>query len=105
MLHRDAKIWGDDPEKFAPDRFSPENRAKIPPNAYKPFGTGQRACIGRQFALQEATIVLAMLLPRVEFVERGGDQPRRCGPPRRDSFLTRKRACSSDSRLAATVNS
>jgi cytochrome P450 / NADPH-cytochrome P450 reductase len=69
MLHRDPKIWGDDPEAFDPDRFSPENRAKIPPNAYKPFGTGQRACIGRQFALQEATLVLAMLLQRFEFVD------------------------------------
>src|SRR5574337_671827 len=53
------------------DRFSPENRAKIPPNAYKPFGTGQRACIGRQFALQEATLVLAMLLQRFDFVDFG----------------------------------
>jgi cytochrome P450 / NADPH-cytochrome P450 reductase len=69
MLHRDPKIWGDDPETFDPDRFSPENRAKIPPNAYKPFGTGQRTCIGRQFALQEATLVLAMLLQRFEFVD------------------------------------
>jgi cytochrome P450/NADPH-cytochrome P450 reductase len=69
MLHRDPKIWGDDAEAFNPDHFSPENRAKIPPNAYKPFGSGQRACIGRQFALQEATLVLAMLLQRFEFVD------------------------------------
>jgi cytochrome P450/NADPH-cytochrome P450 reductase len=69
MLHRDPKIWGDNPEAFDPDRFSPENRAKIPPNAYKPFGTGQRACIGRQFALQEATLVLALLLQRFELVD------------------------------------
>jgi cytochrome P450/NADPH-cytochrome P450 reductase len=69
MLHRDPKIWGDDPEAFDPDHFGPQNRAKIPSNAYKPFGTGQRACIGRQFALQEATLVLAMLLQRFEFVD------------------------------------
>ena len=69
MLHRDRTIWGDNPEAFDPDRFSPENRAKIPPNAYKPFGTGQRACIGRQFALQEAAIVLSMLLQRFEFID------------------------------------
>ena len=69
MLHRDRTIWGDHPEAFDPDRFSPENRAKIPPNAYKPFGTGQRACIGRQFALQEAALVLSMLLQRFEFID------------------------------------
>ena len=69
MLHRDKQVWGENPEEFDPDRFSPEKRASIPPNAYKPFGTGQRACIGRQFALQEATLVLSMLLQRFEFVD------------------------------------
>ena len=69
MLHRDKQVWGENPEAFDPDRFSPENRAKIPPNAYKPFGTGQRACIGRQFALQEATLVLSMLLQRFELID------------------------------------
>ena len=69
MLHRDPAVWGDDAEEFDPDHISAENRARIPPNAYKPFGTGQRACIGRQFALQEATLVLGMLLQRFELVD------------------------------------
>ena len=69
MLHRDKQVWGENPEEFDPDRFSPENRPEIPPNAYKPFGTGQRACIGRQFAMQEAILVLSMLLQRFEFVD------------------------------------
>ncbi|HXH27406.1 MAG TPA: cytochrome P450, partial [Candidatus Polarisedimenticolia bacterium] len=69
MLHRDPGVWGPNPEQFDPDRFSPGNRARIPRNAYKPFGTGQRACIGRQFALQEANLVLGMLLQRFEFVD------------------------------------
>jgi cytochrome P450 / NADPH-cytochrome P450 reductase len=69
MLHRDKQVWGENPEEFSPDRFSPETRARIPPNAYKPFGTGQRACIGRQFAMQEAILVLSMLLQRFEFVD------------------------------------
>ncbi|HXI03200.1 MAG TPA: cytochrome P450, partial [Candidatus Saccharimonadales bacterium] len=68
-LHRDPKVWGPDPGHFDPDRFSPENRTRIPQNAYKPFGTGQRACIGRQFALQEASLILGMLLQRFEFVD------------------------------------
>jgi cytochrome P450 / NADPH-cytochrome P450 reductase len=69
VLHRDKHIWGENPEQFDPDRFSLENRARIPPNAYKPFGTGQRACIGRQFALQEAALVLAMILQRFELID------------------------------------
>jgi cytochrome P450/NADPH-cytochrome P450 reductase len=69
MLHRDKQVWGENAEAFEPDRFGPQNRSKIPPNAYLPFGTGQRACIGRQFALQEAVLVLSMLLQRFEFID------------------------------------
>jgi cytochrome P450 / NADPH-cytochrome P450 reductase len=69
MLHRDPKTWGEDAEEFNPDHFRPETRANLPANAYKPFGSGQRACIGRQFALQEAVLVLGMLLQRFDFVD------------------------------------
>ncbi|MBV9455041.1 MAG: cytochrome P450 [Rubrobacter sp.] len=68
MLHRDPKIWGENAEEFDPDRFTREAEQNRPANAYKPFGTGQRACIGRHFAMQEATLVLGMLLQRFEFV-------------------------------------
>ncbi|HEX6711593.1 MAG TPA: cytochrome P450, partial [Rubrobacter sp.] len=69
MLHRDPKIWGDNPEEFDPDRFTPEAEQERPANAYKPFGTGQRACIGRQFAMLEATLVLGMILQRFELID------------------------------------
>ncbi|WP_147296298.1 cytochrome P450, partial [Halobacillus trueperi] len=59
-LHRDTTVWGDNAEEFNPERF--ENPASIPHHAYKPFGNGQRACIGQQFALHEATLVLGMVL-------------------------------------------
>ncbi|MBV8095163.1 MAG: cytochrome P450, partial [Acetobacteraceae bacterium] len=42
-LHRDLKVWGDDGEAFRPERFAPEAAAKLPPNAWKPFGNGVRA--------------------------------------------------------------
>ncbi len=45
---------------------------KRPANAYKPFGTGFRACIGRHFALQEATVALAMILQRFELLDHTG---------------------------------
>jgi cytochrome P450/NADPH-cytochrome P450 reductase len=69
MLHRDKSVWGEDAEHFNPDNFTPEAEAKRPINAYKPFGNGQRACIGRQFALQEATLVLGMILQRFKLID------------------------------------
>lgn len=69
MLHRDPAIWGENAELFNPDNFTSENEAQRPANAYKPFGHGQRACIGRQFALQEATLVLGMMLQRFYLVD------------------------------------
>lgn len=67
-LHRDPTVWND-PERFDPERFLPENQSRIPTHAWKPFGNGERACIGRAFALQEATLVLAMMLQRFEIQE------------------------------------
>ena len=69
MLHRDRAVWGDRAELFDPEQFAPEAEAARPPNAYKPFGNGQRACIGMQFAMQEATLVIGMLLQRFTLVD------------------------------------
>jgi cytochrome P450 / NADPH-cytochrome P450 reductase len=71
-LHRATSVWGPDAEEFDPDHVAPERLAAVPPNAYKPFGTGQRACIGRQFALQEAALVLGMLVQRFDFIDHLG---------------------------------
>ena len=68
-LHRDPAVWGPDAAEFDPEHVAPERLAAISPNVYKPFGTGQRACIGRQFALQEAMLVLGMLLQRFDLVD------------------------------------
>jgi cytochrome P450/NADPH-cytochrome P450 reductase len=69
MLHRDPMVWGERAEVFDPDNFAPEREAERPANAYKPFGNGQRACIGRQFALQEATLVVGMILQRFKLID------------------------------------
>ncbi|CAN3127709.1 cytochrome P450 [Mycobacterium sp. smrl_JER01] len=66
-LHRDPR-WGGDPEAFDPDRFSPEQVKARPAGLYKPFGTGPRSCIGRQFALHEAILLLAVLLRRYDLI-------------------------------------
>lgn len=60
--HRDTATWGDDADQFRPDRFLPDTIRALPPHIYKPFGTGARACIGRQFALHEIMLTLAATL-------------------------------------------
>ena len=69
MLHRDKSVWGEDAEEFNPDHFTVEAEQARPVNAYKPFGNGQRACIGRQFAMQEATLVLGMVMQRFKLID------------------------------------
>ncbi|MBK6009965.1 cytochrome P450 [Streptomyces sp. MBT53] len=66
MLHRDPEVWGANAEEFDPDRFDAKAVRSRAPHTFKPFGTGARACIGRQFALHEATLVLGLLLRRYE---------------------------------------
>lgn len=68
MVHRDPAVWGEDADEFDPDRFLPERSRGRLPHSYKPFGTGERACIGRQFALHEAVLVLARILHRYDLV-------------------------------------
>ena len=68
-LHRDPTVWGPDVEKFDPGRFTPEAIRKLPPDAWKPFGNGQRSCIGRPFAMLESLLTLSMILQRFTLVE------------------------------------
>lgn len=60
VVHRDARWWKD-PERFAPDRWTPEARAARPKFAYFPFGGGARVCIGEHFAWMEGVLLLATL--------------------------------------------
>src|SRR5438876_2548176 len=68
-LHRDPSVWGPNPDAFDPENFSREAEAKRPINAWKPFGNGQRACIGRGFAMHEAALALGMILQRFKLID------------------------------------
>jgi len=63
VMHRHRKFW-DRPTAFVPDRFADKSTPWMLMAGYMPFGAGPRICIGLQFALSEAQIVLAMLLRR-----------------------------------------
>lgn len=65
-IHRHRSLW-QDPDRFDPDRFLPENEARYPRTQFMPFGYGQRVCIGSSFAILEATAILATLLRNVRF--------------------------------------
>uniref|UniRef100_A0A182SLH9 Uncharacterized protein n=1 Tax=Anopheles maculatus TaxID=74869 RepID=A0A182SLH9_9DIPT len=65
-LHSDPNYFPD-PERFDPERFSEENRHKINPGAYLPFGVGPRNCIGSRFALMEVKSIVYYLLKNFTF--------------------------------------
>jgi len=68
-LHRDPSVWGPNPDAFDPENFSREAEAARPVNAWKPFGNGQRACIGRGFAMHEAALAVGMILQRFKLID------------------------------------
>ncbi|KAL3878286.1 hypothetical protein ACJMK2_030651 [Sinanodonta woodiana] len=67
FMHYDPKYW-DNPHKFSPDRFSPENKDKIHPFTFLPFGVGPRSCIGLRQAILEAKMAIAALLQNFRIV-------------------------------------
>ena len=67
-IHRRKDIWGDDADEFKPQRFSDGvvNACKHP-YGFMPFASGPRNCIGQQFAMLEAKVILALILKHFRF--------------------------------------
>lgn len=61
LLHRQAEYFPD-PEAFLPERFDKNNEPSYPRYAYMPFGAGRRICIGNQFAMLEAVMLLSRIM-------------------------------------------
>ena len=65
-LHR-HQLWWERPERFEPSRFeAPRDKYQ-----YLPFGAGPRVCVGANFAMMQAQIILATLLARFRFTPAG----------------------------------
>jgi cytochrome P450 len=64
-VHRHPAFW-DEPERFDPERFSQEHLAGRHKFSYIPFGAGPRQCIGNNFGLMEAALIIACIAQRFE---------------------------------------
>jgi cytochrome P450 len=70
-IHHHPDFWAQ-PERFDPERFTSEQIAQQHKSAWMPFGMGQRQCIGRDFSIMEAQIILAMLVQRYRLAAEPG---------------------------------
>ncbi|KAI9816917.1 MAG: hypothetical protein M1827_001562 [Pycnora praestabilis] len=71
-IHNNPAVW-DNPHRFDPDRWDTSEVKQRHRAAYIPFATGQRGCIGFNFALQEVKILIAELVYRYQFTKEGNE--------------------------------
>ena len=72
-LHHSPEFYPS-PERFDPDRFVPENKDKLVPYTYMPFGIGPRNCVGMRFALMEAKTAVAHMINKFRFTRTNNTQ-------------------------------
>jgi cytochrome P450 len=65
VVHRAKAYWGEEAARFDHRRWLSSSRPHSHPFAFLPFSGGERSCIGQQFALMEAKVMLVMILQAV----------------------------------------
>ena len=61
-LHFNKSVYGQDAEEFRPERWlDPALRSRAEERYFLPFGLGKRNCIGKEFAWNEISILLAVM--------------------------------------------
>ncbi|MBS7807661.1 cytochrome P450 [Variovorax sp. PCZ-1] len=81
LIHRHRELW-DEPDVFKPDRFMDSDTGQsrnASRDAYLPFGAGPRVCIGANFAMQEAALVLSQLVKDFDILPCTGHVPQPVG--------------------------
>ncbi len=63
VMQRSSSYFAN-PEQFQPERWANNLEKELPKGVYFPFGEGPRSCIGKGFAMMEATLLLATIVQK-----------------------------------------
>ncbi|SOV03041.1 probable Benzoate 4-monooxygenase cytochrome P450 [Ustilago sp. UG-2017a] len=74
-LHRDKSVFGEDAEEYNPDRWLAPNARRDFDKAFIPFSVGPRACVGRNVAMMELSILIAAIFRRYDIVLAEPEKP------------------------------
>ncbi|KAJ7935983.1 cytochrome P450 monooxygenase [Mycena leptocephala] len=87
-LHREPDVWGNDPDVYRPERWFDVEKTTAMHKAFNPFSSGPRACVRRNLAALELSLIIATLLRRYHFVLAGPEKPAELDSSKRvkDSF-------------------
>lgn len=66
IIHRHRKLW-DDPDRFDPERFAPENARGRSRYVYIPFSIGPHICTGAPLSIVQMTIAIAVWAQHFRF--------------------------------------
>ena len=74
--HYDPEFFPE-PEKYQPERFLKENAGDIIPYTWRPFGAGNRVCIGQRLSMMEMKIFFAKFMSKFKLspTEKSGVTP------------------------------